>query len=118
MKQTGESTRMREQATTDAAGAKPSLLGQWMLALPGIGELWLVWSELGLVMLSLPDRAPGEVEADMVDRCRRAQVDPEAALRATAARFRDRFQAAETAAAGPPTWGNGLQRGGLAGRHP
>ena len=68
MKQTGERTRMREQATTDAAGAKPSLLGQGMLALPGIGELWLVWSELGLVMLSLPDRAPGEVEADMVDR--------------------------------------------------
>ena len=34
----------------------------------------------------------------LVDRCRRAQVDPEAALRATAARFRDRFRAAETAA--------------------
>lgn len=35
----------------------------------------------------------------LVDRCRRADVDPEAALRATAARFRDRFQAAEAAAA-------------------
>ncbi|HWI02818.1 MAG TPA: MazG family protein [Acidimicrobiales bacterium] len=35
----------------------------------------------------------------LVDRCRRAQVDPEAALRATAARFRDRFQVAEAAAA-------------------
>ena len=35
----------------------------------------------------------------LVDRCRRAQVDPEAALRATAARFRDRFQAAEARAA-------------------
>lgn len=35
----------------------------------------------------------------LVDRCRRAQVDPEAALRATAARFRDRFQSAETRAA-------------------
>ena len=35
----------------------------------------------------------------LVDRCRRAQVDPEAALRATAARFRDRFQAAEALAA-------------------
>ena len=34
----------------------------------------------------------------LVDRCRRAQVDPEAALRATAARFRDRFRAAEAAA--------------------
>ena len=35
----------------------------------------------------------------LVDRCRHAQVDPEAALRATAARFRDRFQAAEARAA-------------------
>ena len=35
----------------------------------------------------------------LVDRCRRAQVDPEAALRATAARFRDRFRAAEAVAA-------------------
>ena len=35
----------------------------------------------------------------LVDRCRRAQVDPEAALRATAAGFRDRFQAAEAQAA-------------------
>jgi tetrapyrrole methylase family protein/MazG family protein len=35
----------------------------------------------------------------LVDRCRRAQVDPEAALRATAAHFRDRFQAAEALAA-------------------
>jgi tetrapyrrole methylase family protein/MazG family protein len=34
----------------------------------------------------------------LVDRCRRAQVDPEAALRATAARFRDRFRAAESTA--------------------
>jgi tetrapyrrole methylase family protein/MazG family protein len=35
----------------------------------------------------------------LVDRCRRADVDPEAALRATAARFRDRFRAAESLAA-------------------
>jgi tetrapyrrole methylase family protein/MazG family protein len=34
----------------------------------------------------------------LVDRCRRAQVDPEAALRATAARFRDRFRVAEAEA--------------------
>ena len=67
MKQTGTETRMREQATTDPTDAKRPLLGQGMLALPGIGELWLVWSEQGLVMLSLPDRAPGEIEADMVD---------------------------------------------------
>jgi tetrapyrrole methylase family protein / MazG family protein len=44
------------------------------------------------------DGLGGELFA-LVDRCRRAQVDPEAALRATAARFRDRFQAAEAAAA-------------------
>jgi tetrapyrrole methylase family protein/MazG family protein len=35
----------------------------------------------------------------LVDRCRRADVDPEAALRATAARFRDRFRTAESVAA-------------------
>ena len=40
----------------------------------------------------------GELFA-LVDRCRRAHVDPEAALRATAGRFRNRFQAAETLAA-------------------
>jgi tetrapyrrole methylase family protein/MazG family protein len=34
----------------------------------------------------------------LVDRCRRAEIDPEAALRATAARFRDRFRAAEAVA--------------------
>ena len=36
--------------------------------LPGIGEVWLAWSARGLLMLSLPDRAPGEVEAEMVDQ--------------------------------------------------
>ena len=35
----------------------------------------------------------------VVDRCRRAEVDPEAALRAASARFRDRFGAAEARAA-------------------
>jgi tetrapyrrole methylase family protein/MazG family protein len=35
----------------------------------------------------------------VVDRCRRAEVDPEAALRAASARFRDRFRAAEAVAA-------------------
>jgi methylated-DNA-[protein]-cysteine S-methyltransferase len=68
MKQTGDEARMREQATTAASQAKCPLLGQGLLALPGIGDLWLVWSELGLVMLSLPNHVPGEIEADMVDR--------------------------------------------------
>ena len=36
--------------------------------LPGLGELRLVWSERGLVMLSLPSRNAAEVAADMVDR--------------------------------------------------
>jgi uncharacterized protein YabN with tetrapyrrole methylase and pyrophosphatase domain len=44
------------------------------------------------------EEGPGAELFALVDRCRRAQVDPEAALRATAARFRDRFQAAEAAA--------------------
>jgi uncharacterized protein YabN with tetrapyrrole methylase and pyrophosphatase domain len=35
----------------------------------------------------------------VVDRCRRAEVDPEAALRAASARFRDRFRRAEALAA-------------------
>jgi methylated-DNA-[protein]-cysteine S-methyltransferase len=68
MKQNGTEARMREQATTATAQAKCPLLGQGLLALPGIGDLWLVWSELGLVMLSLPNHVPGEIEADMVDR--------------------------------------------------
>ncbi|MGI8806820.1 MAG: MazG family protein [Acidimicrobiales bacterium] len=42
---------------------------------------------------------PGAELFALVDRCRRSQVDPEAALRATAARFRDRFRAAESVAA-------------------
>jgi methylated-DNA-[protein]-cysteine S-methyltransferase len=59
---------MRNQATTATSLAKRPLVGQGMLTLPGIGELWLVWSDTGLVMLSLPGRAPDEIEADMVDR--------------------------------------------------
>ena len=35
----------------------------------------------------------------LVNRCRQGHVDPEAALRATAARFRDRFRDAEALAA-------------------
>jgi O-6-methylguanine DNA methyltransferase len=41
---------------------------QGSLRLPRIGELRLVWSERGLVMLSLPSRSQDEVAADMVDR--------------------------------------------------
>ncbi len=45
------------------------------------------------------EAGPGAELFALVDRCRQAHVDPEAALRATAARFRDRFQAAEATAA-------------------
>lgn len=41
---------------------------QGSLRLPRIGELRLVWSPRGLVMLSLPTRAADELAADMVDR--------------------------------------------------
>ncbi len=45
------------------------------------------------------EEGPGAELFALVDRCRQAQIDPEAALRATAARFRDRFRAAEALAA-------------------
>ena len=45
------------------------------------------------------EEGPGAELFALVDRCRRASIDPEAALRATAARFRDRFRAAEALAA-------------------
>ena len=46
-----------------------------------------------------PEDGPGAELFALVDRCRQADVDPEAALRSTAARFRDRFRAAEALAA-------------------
>jgi uncharacterized protein YabN with tetrapyrrole methylase and pyrophosphatase domain len=42
--------------------------------------------------------AAGQLLFEAVDRIRRGGVDPEAALRASTARFRDRFMAAERAA--------------------
>jgi tetrapyrrole methylase family protein / MazG family protein len=55
-------------------------------------------ASVGLEPVAGDDGLGAELFA-LVDRCRRAQVDPEAALRATAARFRDRFLAAEASAA-------------------
>lgn len=44
-------------------------LGQGGLELPGIGEVWLAWSEKGLLLLTLPDEAQVTLaEAAMVDR--------------------------------------------------
>jgi O-6-methylguanine DNA methyltransferase len=60
-------TMQHDASTTQAEERSPSL-GQGGLALPGIGEVWLAWSAKGLLMLALPDRAPGEIEAEMVDR--------------------------------------------------
>jgi O-6-methylguanine DNA methyltransferase len=54
-------------AATRITEREPAL-GQGALSLPGIGEVWLAWSAKGLLMLSLPGRVPGEVEAAMVDR--------------------------------------------------
>ena len=56
-------------------------------------------ASVGLEPVAGEDEGLGAELFALVDRCRRAQVDPEAALRATAARFRDRFRAAEAAAA-------------------
>ncbi len=61
------STADRSRATPIAADSEPAL-GQGALVLPNIGEVWLAWSARGLLMLSLPEQAPGEVEAEMVDR--------------------------------------------------
>ena len=36
--------------------------------MPGIGEVWLAWSEQGLLMLALPGQPPGAAEAEMLDR--------------------------------------------------
>jgi len=55
-------------------------------------------ASVGLEPVVEEDGLGGELFA-LVDRCRRAQIDPEAALRATAARFRERFRAAESLAA-------------------
>jgi tetrapyrrole methylase family protein/MazG family protein len=49
--------------------------------------------------VTVDETGPGAELFALVDRCRQAQVDPEAALRATAARFRARFEAAEALAA-------------------
>jgi O-6-methylguanine DNA methyltransferase len=59
---------MPDDANTSAATVRSEGLLQGLLELPGLGELSLVWSRTGLVMLSLPTRAPHEVAADMVDR--------------------------------------------------
>lgn len=59
---------MPSNANTLATHVPGPLVGQGLLDLPGIGDLWLVWSELGLVSLSLPTRAAGEIEAELVDR--------------------------------------------------
>ncbi len=55
-------------ANTSRLDTPGPLLGQGSLALPALGELWLVWGPLGLVTLALPTRRPGEVEADLAFR--------------------------------------------------
>jgi O-6-methylguanine DNA methyltransferase len=65
---TGSDTRMSTNANTSADETRSGALLQGTLDLPGVGVLSLVWSAAGLVMLSLPTRAPHEIAADMVDR--------------------------------------------------
>lgn len=60
--------RMPDDANTSPPGVRSDALLQGSLLLPPIGELRLVWSERGLVMLSLPSRDAVELAADMVDR--------------------------------------------------
>src|SRR5690606_4515071 len=59
---------MPDHASTSELDARSPSLGQGGIVLPGIGEVWLAWSARGLLMLSLPGQAPGEAEAEMVDR--------------------------------------------------
>src|SRR5687768_14498613 len=60
--------RMSDDANTSDEPARSDWLRQGTLLLPGIGEIALVWSERGLLMLSLPSRSREELAADMVDR--------------------------------------------------
>lgn len=59
---------MHSKANTLANPIPAPLTGQGQLNLPGIGDVWLVWSELGLVALALPTRAPLEVDVELMDR--------------------------------------------------
>jgi O-6-methylguanine DNA methyltransferase len=59
---------MNDDANTRAPEERSDALFQGTLVLKGIGELSLVWSARGLVMLALPSRNAQEVAADMVDR--------------------------------------------------
>jgi len=59
---------MLSNANTLATPVPGPLVGQGLLNLPGIGDLWLVWSDAGLVTLALPTRAPGEIEGELADR--------------------------------------------------
>ena len=60
--------RIGDDANTSAAAERSEGLLQGTLRLAHIGELRLVWSPRGLVMLSLPSRNADEIAADMVDR--------------------------------------------------
>lgn len=59
---------MDDDANISEPPARSEGLWQGTLDVPGIGELSLVWSDKGLVMLSLPTRAADDLAADMVDR--------------------------------------------------
>lgn len=60
--------RMSKDANISPTAGRSEGLLQGLLTLPGIGDVRLVWSERGLVMLALPSQNDAEVAADMVDR--------------------------------------------------
>lgn len=49
---------MQEDLNTGYGGDQRSLKGQGPFEAEGFGTLWLVWSDVGLVSLTLPDRPP------------------------------------------------------------
>jgi methylated-DNA-[protein]-cysteine S-methyltransferase len=59
---------MSGNATTADSAVNRSPTQQGELHLPGIGDVWLLWSEVGLVSLALPTRNDRELASDMMDR--------------------------------------------------
>lgn len=59
---------MSADATTADTPVNQSPTHQGELHLPGIGDVWLVWSELGVVSLALPTSNARELAREMMDR--------------------------------------------------
>jgi methylated-DNA-[protein]-cysteine S-methyltransferase len=59
---------MAGQANTFEIARRKASVGQGLLELPGIGEIRLAWSEVGLLLLELPSSEPEAGAQAMVDR--------------------------------------------------